>query len=226
VYATSDPGYYLDSWELDNAYVGIFNPECVTMNKNHTLQAVFEPLEIGHDIATRWVVSKSVVGQGFNLSIQVTVINTGSYSENFNVTAYLNSTSTTPQDVTLDSGASTTLILTLNTSSFSYGNYTISAYAEPVSGETDTADNNLTGGWVIVSIKGDLTGGTPNAWDFVPDGQVDIVDVAVVVKCFGQKVPPAPANCDVSGATVGVPDGKIDITDVATVAKHFGEHYP
>ncbi len=78
--ATSDPGYYLDSWELDNTYVGIFNPESVTMNKNHTLQAVFKPLEIGHNIATKWIASKSVVGQGFNLSIQVTVINTGNYS--------------------------------------------------------------------------------------------------------------------------------------------------
>ncbi len=226
VNATSDPGYYLDSWELDNAYVGIFNPESVTMNKNHTLQAVFKPLEIGRNIATKWVASKSVVGQGFNLSIQVTVINTGSYSENFNVTAYLNSTSTTPQDVTLDSGACTTLIFTLNTSSLSKGNYTISAYAEPVPTETDTADNNFTGGWVIVSIKGDLTGGAPNALDFVPDGKVDITDVAVVARFFSQKVPPAPANCDISGPTIGVPDGKIDITDVATVAKHYGEHYP
>ncbi len=73
---------------------------------------------------------------------------------------------------------------------------------------------------------GDLTGGTPNALDFVPDKKVDITDVAITAKFFGQKVPPAPANCDISGSTVGVPDGKIDITDVATVAKHFGQHYP
>jgi rhodanese-related sulfurtransferase len=225
VNATSDPGYYLDSWELDNAYVGIFNPESVTMNKNHTLQAVFKPLEIGHNIATKWVASKSVVGQGFNLSIQVTVINTGNYSENFNVTAYLNSTSTTPQDVILDSGAYTTLILTLNTSSLLYGNYTISAYAELVPSETDTADNNFTGGWVFVAGVGDLTGKTSNTLDFVPDGRVQIDDVAVVSKFFGQKVPPAPTNCDVSGSTIGVPDGKILIDDVALVSKLFGQHY-
>ena len=77
-----------------------------------------------------------------------------------------------------------------------------------------------------MSIVGDLTGGTPNPYDFVPDGKVQIVDVAVVAKFFGQKVPPAPANCDVSGPTLGVPDGKILIDDVALVAKHFGQHYP
>ena len=77
------------------------------------------------------------------------------------------------------------------------------------------------GCWVIVSGPYDITG--PNGW---PDGRVDITDVAMVAKCFGQKVPPAPANCDVSGPTVGVPEGKIDISDVALVAKHFGEHYP
>jgi len=224
VNATSDPGYYLNSWELDNAYVGISNPESVTMNKNHTLQAVFKPLDIGHNIATKWVASKSVVGQGFNISIQVTVINTGSYSENFSVTAYFSSTSITPQDVTLDSGVCTTLIFTLNTSSFPKGNYTISAYAEHVTDETNTADNNLTDGWVRVAMVGDLTGGTPNPFDFVPDGKVLIEDISVVAKFFGQKVPPAPANVDLTGPMIGMPDGKVQIDDVATVSKHYGQH--
>jgi hypothetical protein len=44
--------------------------------------------------------------------------------------------------------------------SFARGNYTISAYAKPVPGETDTADNNFTGGWVIVSIKGGSDSGS------------------------------------------------------------------
>ncbi len=47
----------------------------------------------------------------------------------------------------------------------------------------------------------------------------------MVAKCFAQKAPPAPANCDVTGPTIGVPDGKIQIDDVATVSKHFGQHY-
>jgi hypothetical protein len=129
-------------------------------------------------------------------------------------------------NVTLNGGEFATLTTQWNTTGFAYDNYTISAYAEPVSGEINIGDNNCTGGFVFVAGQGDLTGGTPNALDFVPDGQVNIVDVSVVAKFFSQKVPPAPANCDVSGPTPGLPDGKIDITDVATVAKHFGQHYP
>jgi len=220
VNATSLLGYYLDSWELDNVYVGIFNPMNVIMNQNHTLQAVFKPLDNGHNIATKWVSSNNVVFQGFNLSIQVSVINTGSYGENFNVTAYINSTNITPQSVTLDSGTCTTVTFTLNTSSFLYGNYTIWAYSWPVPGETFTEDNNCTGGCVFVSMVGDLTGSLP----FVPDGKCDIRDIAVIAKCFGS-TPANPnwnANCDVNN------DGKVDIRDIAIVAKHFGEstQYP
>jgi parallel beta-helix repeat protein len=223
VNAISDLGHYLDSWELDNTYVGIFNPESVSMNKNHTLQAVFKPLDSGHNIATKWVASKNVVQQGFNISIQVTVINTGSYIENFSVTTYLNSTPITAQGTTLDSGAWTAMTFTLNTSSFPKGNYTIWAYAWPVPGETDTADNNFTGGWVVVSMVGDLTGGTSSPWDFVPDGKCDGKDIGVVARCYGSKPGSLPpeiwnANCDVNN------DGKIDGKDIAIVARHYGEH--
>jgi hypothetical protein len=168
---------------------------------------------------------KTVVGQGLSMRINVTAGNPGNYAETFNVTSYANASSIAMQTVTLSSGGSTVVTFTWNTTGFAYGNYTISAYAWPVPGEINISNNNLTGGWVRVAGVGDLTGGTPNALDFVPDGKVDITDVAITAKFFGQKVPPAPANCDVSGTTVGVPDGKVDITDVATVAKHFGQHY-
>ena len=130
------------------------------------------------------------------------------------------------QTVTLSSGNSTSITFPWNTTGFLYGNYTIGAYAMPVLGETNTADNNRTGGFVFVAGQGDLTGGTPNPYDFMPDGYDHIEDVSVVAKSFGQKVPPPPANCDVSGTTIGVPDGKIDISDVALVAKNYGHFYP
>ena len=225
VSARADPGCYLDGWMLDNTYAGIFNPFSLVMSKNHTLQAMFKPLDAGHNIALKWVASKTVVGQGFNLSIQVTVINTGSYAENFNITAYINSTSMTSPDVSLDSGAVTTVTFTTNTSSFSKGNYTISAYAGPVPGETDLADNNFTGKWVVVSMVGDLTGGTSNPWDFVPDGKVDGKDIAIVAMCYGS-APGCPPpyvwnpNSDVNN------DGKIDGKDIALVALHYGQAGP
>jgi hypothetical protein len=125
------------------------------------------------------------------------------------------------QTVTLESGASTTLTFTWNTTGFAKGNYTISAYAWPVPGETDTADNMLTDGFVIVAMIGDITG--PNGY---PDGKCDVRDVSLVARYFGQNVPPAPPNCDITGPIIGIPDGKIDVRDISLVARHFGETDP
>jgi hypothetical protein len=180
-----------------------------------------------HDVAVVTVIpAKTVVGQGFPLTINVTVENQGEYIEAFNVTLYANITSIATQTVTLTSGNSTTITFTWNTTGFAKGNYTIWAYAESVPGETDTADNTLTDGWVAVAMIGDITGKTEHLLDFIPDGKVDMKDVAIVAKYFGQNVPPAPSNCDITGPTLGVPDGKIDMRDIGLVARHFGETDP
>jgi hypothetical protein len=44
VTANPKPGYGLDHWELDHINVGPANPYSVTMNKGHSLKAVFAPL--------------------------------------------------------------------------------------------------------------------------------------------------------------------------------------
>jgi hypothetical protein len=121
------------------------------------------------------------------------------------------------QTVTLESGASTTLTFTWNTTGFAKGNYTIWAYAWPVPGETDTTDNTFTDGWVIVSMVGDITG--PTGW---PDGKVDIRDVAKVSRIYGalSGMPGWDPNCDINN------DQKIDIKDVAAVSKQFGKIDP
>jgi len=59
------------------------------------------------------------------------------------------------QTVTLESGASTTITFTWNTTGFAKGNYTISAYAWPVPGETDTEDNRkISTVQVVISVGG------------------------------------------------------------------------
>jgi len=212
VSASPDPGYYLDRWELDDLYIGIFSPVAVTMDKNHTLQATFKQLDIGHNIATKWIASKTVVGQGFDLSIGVTVMNIGSYAEEFNVTACLQSTSITAENIQLDSGAFTTLTFTMNTSLFSKGNYTISAYAWPVLYETDTSDNNCTGGTITVSIIGDVNG----------DGKVNLIDVFSVALAYGS-YPGHPAwnpSYDINN------DDKINLIDYFTTALNYGKTSP
>jgi hypothetical protein len=121
------------------------------------------------------------------------------------------------QTVTLESGASTTLTFTWNTTDFAKGNYTISAYAWPVPGETDTLDNTFQDGWVIVAMVGDITG--PTGW---PDGKVDIRDVAKVSRAYGTLPGMVrwDPNCDINN------DQKIDIKDVAAVSRQYGKIDP
>jgi hypothetical protein len=100
------------------------------------------------------------------------------YTETFTVTAYANTTVIATQTITLANRNSTTITFTWNTAGFVKGNYAISAYALPVPGETDLADNRLTDGWVMVTWPSDLTDEnhlTPPGG--VPDGKVDENDL-------------------------------------------------
>lgn len=174
------------------------------------------------DIATLDVKRhKTVVGQGYNCRINVTVKNEGSFPETFNLTLYANTSVIETKEIILESGASTTITFTWNTTCFAKGNYTIWAYAWPVPGETDTADNTFVNGWVVVAMVGDIAGiGTfPNT---LPDGKIDMKDVAVVSKQFGIHHPDPRyiPNYDING------DGKNDMKDIAIVSKQFGKHDP
>ncbi|MCJ7424386.1 S8 family serine peptidase [Candidatus Bathyarchaeota archaeon] len=224
VTAIPDTNCYLQYWELDALNVGAVNPMSVTMDTNHTLRAVFS---VGiHDVAVTDVRPfKTVIGQGYSPDINVTMGNQGNFAETFNVSVYANTTEIGAKTITLTSGGSVDITFFWNTTGFAYGNYTVSAYAWPVQGETNASDNYLTGGWVVVAMIGDLTGGTPNSWDFVPDGKVDTKDVSIVARCFGSYpdcllpliwLP----NCDIDN------NQKIDVADVATVARHFGNVTP
>jgi len=181
-----------------------------------------------HDIGVTCISkSKTVIGQGFIMHVNVTIFNYGAYAETFNITAHANTIIIdTLTNITLSSGDSTTLTFTWNTTGVAKGNYTITAEATQLPGETDTLDNTRTDGWIIVAMIGDITGGTPNVMDFIPDGKVDMKDIGVIARYFGQNVPPAPSNCDITGPTIGVPDDKIDMRDIGTVARNFGKTDP
>ena len=125
-----------------------------------------------HDIAvTNITLGKTAIGQDYKGNITVTIENQGIYEETFNVSVYANSTEiATIKNVTLTNGMSTIITFTWNTSGFSKGNYTLSAYAWPVPGETDTEDNTYTDGWVKVTVAGDIDG----------SGRVDIGDLGLL----------------------------------------------
>jgi len=66
------------------------------------------------------------VYKGWIVSVTVLIINNGTFTETFDVTAYCNTTSLGTKTVTdLAPGANTTLIFTWNTTQFAFGTYTI-----------------------------------------------------------------------------------------------------
>lgn len=127
------------------------------------------------------------------------------------------------QLISLNPGTSTLLAFIWNTMGYPKGNYTISAIAETVPGEANTTNNTFTDNWVIVAMVGDVSGPAG-----VPDGKVDIRDLAAMAKVFGVNYPDPRynPNYDITGPTPGVADGKIDIRDLATAAKNFGKVDP
>jgi hypothetical protein len=163
-----------------------------------------------HDIAVLSVNPlKTIVGQGYTMQTNVTVTNQGDYTETFNVTLYANTTAIETKQVTLTSLNSTTITYTWNTTDYAKGNYTMWAYAEPVQGETETADNTFADGIVYVGVSGDING----------DGTVDIFDAIILSTAFGSK-PNQPnwnPNTDLDNS------GETDIFDAIILSTHFGE---
>jgi len=144
--------------------------------------------------------SKSIIGQGYNLPMNITIMNYGAYSETFNVTLYVNETLVELQTVTLASGNFTTVTFTWNTTGFAKGKYTISAATDTLLGEAYTEDNTLRDSWVIVTIPGDVNG----------DRLVDVSDLVLTVNAIPSALgwPNWDSNADING------DGVCDISDL------------
>jgi hypothetical protein len=150
--------------------------------------------------------SKSIVGEGGPLSINVTVANYGALTETFNVTLYANGTEIgTLTGIVLESGNSTTLTFLWDTTGFVKGNYTLSAYVPVVLGEVDTIDNTFTGpeNALMITLVGDVNGdkivdvfdvlavksrwgATPDSPDWIPeydtnnDGVINVFDIIII----------------------------------------------
>jgi len=173
---------------------------------------------VQHEIAlTKITPYKTIVGQGYNTRINVTIENKGYYAETFNVTTYANTIIVQTLIVhNLTIGNSTTLTFTWNTTGFAKGNYTLTAYAWPVQGETDTTDNTLIDGVVYVGIPGDVNG----------DGYVEMMDYWVLSQAYGSQ--PGDPNwnpyADIYPPPYG--DDMIEMMDYWVVSQHYGEHHP
>jgi parallel beta-helix repeat protein len=172
------------------------------------------------DIATTNItLTKTIVGQGYTIRVNVTIQNQGDYEETFNVTIYANTTEIGKQTITLANETSATISFLWNTSGFVKGNYTIWAYASPIPGETDTLDNTrIADSEVKIGVPGDLNN----------DNKCNLLDLVKEAGKFGAEKgdphsPPAPKydpNYDFND------DNKINLLDLVIVARHFGTTDP
>lgn len=105
-----------------------------------------------HDLAVLTVApSASMVYIGDIVTVNVTVQNRGDQAESFGVLlSYDNSVIATLYVNALSEGTEYTLTFNWNTIKVPEGNYTLIAYAEPVTGETNTADNTFAYGTVRI----------------------------------------------------------------------------
>jgi hypothetical protein len=141
------------------------------------------------------------------LDITVVVENQGTREETFDVTVYANTLIVGIQTVTLDAGASTTLVFHWSLTSVAEGTYNIRAEATVLYGEIDTADNTKTDGTVKIKLPGDAN----------DDGILNAYDLGILAKAWGTLVgePLYDARADFNG------DGKINIIDHIILRAHW-----
>jgi hypothetical protein len=173
----------------------------------------FWSAEYIHDVAvTDIALSKTIIGQGFVMLINVTVQNQGNFTETFNVTSYANATIIQTQTVNdLASGDSAMVTFEWNTTEIPLDNYTISAVADVVTEETNLDNNAYSNGDVLVTIPGDVDG----------DRMVDIRDLFLISNAY-DSTPIGPhwnPNADINS------DQTIDASDITIICAHWGESW-
>ena len=132
---------------------GIVDEPYVIDANNRDNYPLVKPCGVTHDIGITGITpSETSVEPGSMLDINITVMNYGFYNENFNLTAYANTTIISQTEVTLSSRNSATITFTWNTTGVTPGTYTLKAQASTVPGETDTTDNTLIDGQVDINI--------------------------------------------------------------------------
>lgn len=218
VQATPNIGTVFDHWELDGA-IGTENPTYVAMDQDHTLRAVFGK----HDIAvTNVALSKTTIHAGYEVAMNVTVVNLGDFPESFDLTAVAINPLSSVHSVEgietesisgLMPNETRILVLVWNTTGYAYGNYTVEALASTVPREVNVANNNCTGGNVYVTIPGDLNG----------DGKVSLEDLLLFAQAYSSQLGDPNWN---PNADLAPPYGIISLTDLVTIATHYGQHYP
>ena len=138
-----------------------------------------------HDVAVTSLDSPNSATQGDTVTINVTVLNEGDFSETFDLTVIDDTTGTTigtKTNIILSPSGSSTHSFNWNTSSL-VGDHTITAQTTVISGETDTTDNSKSKIVTIVIPIHDVAVSSINAPSSANKG--DLVNVQVTVNNLG-----------------------------------------
>jgi thermitase len=165
--------------------------------------------------------TKTVVGQGYNLTVSVKILNYDVSTAIFNLTMCANQTIVqTFTNIVLTSRNSVTMTFNWNTTSVAYGNYDLKAIVDTVEGEKNTADNSFIYGVISVVIPGDV-----NA-----DGIVEMMDFFILSQHYMHSPPDGHMlgtvlyhecyNADVND------DGIIEMMDFYILAQNFMKTSP
>lgn len=158
----------------------------------------FEGLPSGIVVGGASSVSKTVVGQGYAVDVDVAVVNQGppDITQSFTVHVYANDTIIGTESISnLAPSGQASFSFTWSTAGWAKGRYAISV-----------GDHLIA--WVAVTIAGDVTG------DFF----VNIVDATQIGLYWIKPVPPTPPNVDITG------DGMVNIADATQVGLHWQQH--
>jgi len=183
---------------------------------NMDMYPLIKPYGSSHDVGAMVTVSKTVLAEGYNTTVafNVTVINYGAQTEDFNFSFEMPGTDFETV-LSLENRESTTFTFTLNTTEFLLGNYTASTFVSTVPGESDTADNNRTVNLRVV-IPGDVSSTTQG----VPDGTVNMRDINYSILLFNTKpsTPKWNPNADVNN------DQIVNMRDIQIAILNFNKH--
>jgi len=193
----------------------------VYMDGPHWVQPVFRFVG-DHDVEVAHITphppEKTVVGQGFSITVNVTVGNLGDIWETITVTLdaeglFFGEQVLLVQVVSLPVGEEQTVEFTWFTENVVKDNYTLSAHASIVPYDDAVPSNNelIYNGIILVTIPGDVDG----------DRSVAVYDIADLTEAYGSSegdlnyVP----NCDIDN------DADVDIFDVVIAVSNYGESW-
>jgi hypothetical protein len=167
---------------------------------------------VNRDVAVINVTSaKRFLGYGYAGNITEAIENQGDLEEDINITTYVNSTVISEVQITLPAHTSIEEVCEWNTLGFTKGNYTVTVILESVPDESDTADNQLSTGFLLLTLPGDLNG----------DRYVNAKDAVVLGVSFNSKINDAQYNPDADINN----DGYVNAKDAVLLGQYFTQHW-